>query len=202
MSALKIVPYPHPALRHVAKPLTSLDNDIRRAAAQMLEVMYGARGLGLAAPQVALPYRMLVMNFVGDAARADQECVAINPVLIEKKNGIEEASEGCLSFPELFQKVRRAKTVVVQAYDLDGQLYEMTANDLAARLWQHEIDHLDGILYIDKMAPLGKRAAKPWLEDFEDKYRRGQRRGEWPSDEEIERLLIEREPKPANVVVG
>lgn len=199
---MKIVPYPHPALRHVAKPLTMLDNEIRRAAGQMLELMYAAKGLGLAAPQVALPYRLLVMNFAGDAAKKDQECVAINPMLIDKSGGTEEASEGCLSFPDLFQKVRRSKTAIVRAYDLDGQLYEMTAHGLAARVWQHEIDHLDGILYIDKMSTLGKRAAKPWLEEFEEKFRRAQRKGEYPSDEQIERELTEREPKADTAGAG
>src|SRR2546423_6531086 len=105
---MKIVHYPHPSLRHPAKPLAAIDNDVRRSAAEMLELMYAAKGLGLAAPQVALPYQLLVMNFAGDANQKDQQCVAINPVVVEKKNGTEEASEGCLSFPELYQKVRRA----------------------------------------------------------------------------------------------
>src|SRR4051812_6360662 len=154
---MKIVNYPHPSLRHAAKPLMAIDNDVRRAAGEMLELMYSAKGLGLAAPQVALPFQLLVMNFAGDPAQKEQECVAINPVIVDKRNGTEEASEGCLSFPDLYRKVRRSKTVVVRAYDLDGNLYEMTAHDLAARVWQHEVDHLHGTLYIDKMGPLGKR---------------------------------------------
>ena len=193
---MKIVHYPHPALRHVAKPLTAIDNDVRRVAGEMLELMYAAKGLGLAAPQVALPYELLVMNFAGDPAQKEHECVAINPVIIERKNGTEEASEGCLSFPELYQKVRRSKTVVVRAYDLEGKLYEMTAHDLAARLWQHEIDHLHGVLYIDKMGLLGKLAAQPYLDDFEAKYRRAQQRGEIPPDAEIEKSLTELEQEP------
>lgn len=192
---MKIVYYPHPSLRHAAKPLTRVDAEVRKQAEQMLELMYAAKGLGLAAPQVALPYRMLVMNFAGDPNQKDKECVAINPVLVEKKGGTIEGSEGCLSFPDLYQKVRRAKTVVVRAYDLNGQLYEMTASDLPARLWQHEIDHLDGILYIDKMGPLGKLSARGMLQEFERKYRRAQDKGEIPSDAEIERILQELEAK-------
>lgn len=192
---MKIVYYPHPSLRHAAKPLLRVDAQVRKYAEQMLELMYAAKGLGLAAPQVALPYRLLVMNFAGDSSQKDKECVAINPVLVEKKNGMIEGSEGCLSFPDLFQKVRRSKTVVVRAYDLDGQLYEMTASDLPARLWQHEIDHLDGILYIDKMGPLGKLSARGMLQEFERKYRRAQEKQEIPGDAEIELILKELEAK-------
>src|SRR5260370_25323219 len=160
---MKIVEFPHPSLRHPAKPLTGLDNVIRKVAAEMLALMYEAKGLGLAAPQVALPYQLLVMNFAGDPEQKEQECVAINPVLVDKLGGMIEGEEGCLSFPGLYQKVRRAKTAVVRAYNLEGQLYEMTTHELPARLWQHEIDHLQGILYIDKMGPLGKLAARGTL---------------------------------------
>jgi peptide deformylase len=192
---MKIVHYPHPSLRHAAKPLTRVDAEVRKHAEQMLELMYAAKGLGLAAPQVALPYRLLVMNFAGDPLQKDKECVAINPMLVEKKNGMMEGSEGCLSFPELYQKVRRSKTVVVRAYDLQGNLFEMTASELPSRLWQHEIDHLDGILYIDKMGPLGKLSARGMLQEFERKYRRAQEKKEIPGDVEIERILKELEAK-------
>ena len=91
--------------------------------------------------------------------------------------------------------MRRARTVVVQAYDLDGKLYEMKANELAARLWQHEIDHLDGILYIDKMGPLGKLSARGTLRELEAKYRKAQEKGDIPPDMEIEKYLNEIEDK-------
>lgn len=192
---LKIVPYPHPALRHEAKPLRAIDAETRRVANEMLELMYEAKGLGLAAPQVALPYRLLVMNFAGDPEQKDQECVAINPVLVEKKGGTEDASEGCLSFPGLYQKVRRSKTAIVRAYDLEGKLFEMTTHELPARIWQHEIDHLDGTLYIDKMGPLGKISARGALRELEQKFRKAQEKGEWPSDADIEKMLKEIEEK-------
>src|SRR5258707_3081813 len=98
---MKIVEYPHPSLRHLAKPVRAIDAEIRTAAAQMLDLMYEAKGLGLAAPQVALPYQLLVMNFAGDPNEKTQECVAINPVLVEKKGGHDDGTEGCLSFPGL-----------------------------------------------------------------------------------------------------
>jgi peptide deformylase len=192
---MKIVEYPHPSLRHPAKPLRSIDADVRATAAQMLELMYGAKGLGLAAPQVALPYQLLVMNFTGDANDKTQECVAVNPVLVEKKGGNDDGTEGCLSFPGLYQKVRRARTVVVRAYDLEGKLFEMQAHELPARLWQHEIDHLSGILYIDKFWPLGKLSARGMLRDLEEKYRKAQEKGDIPPDMEIEKYLTELEAK-------
>src|SRR5262245_47644492 len=132
---MKIVKYPHPALRNKAVPIKAVDRDVELAAGRMLELMYKHEGLGLAAPQVALPVQLLVMNFAGDPQQKDQEHVAINPVILDRK-GSQEGSEGCLSFPDLYQKVRRAKTVTVQAYNLDGQLYEMVCHELPARLWQ------------------------------------------------------------------
>jgi peptide deformylase len=184
----KIVQYPHPSLRHPAKPITSIDAELRRYAGRMLELMYEHAGLGLAAPQVALPVQMLVLNFEGDPEKKDMEYVAINPVILDRK-GSQEGSEGCLSFPDLYQKVRRAKTVTVQAYNLDGQLYEMTCSELPARLWQHEIDHLHGRLFIDVMGPLGKLASRTSLKEFEREYQAAQKRGEIESDDEIKRQL-------------
>jgi peptide deformylase len=189
---LKIVQYPHPSLRHKARPLTAIDDKVRRYAAEMLALMYENRGLGLAAPQVALPYRLLVMNYAGDPEQRDQEGVFLNPVILERKGSM-EGEEGCLSFPGLFQKVRRAKTVKVQAYDLQGRLLEMELSDLPSRLWQHEVDHLDGVLFIDKMGPIGKLASRGALKEFERTYRKAQERGELPPDAELERRLRELE---------
>jgi peptide deformylase len=193
---MKIVKYPHPSLRFPAKPVTALDKTVRLQAGRMLELMYEANGLGLAAPQVALPIQMLVMNFAGDADQPDQQVVAINPQIVEQKGGAVEDREGCLSFPDLFQKVRRAKTVAVRYYNLDGALLEMTAHNLAARVWQHEVDHLHGKLFIDVMGPLGKLASRSQLKEFERLHRRAQERGELPSDEELKRQLENYVPPP------
>src|SRR6476620_4178594 len=152
---MKIVKYPHPALRTPARPVTAIDNHVQMAAGAMLDLMYTHEGLGLAAPQVALDFQLLVMNFEGDPERKDMEYVAINPTIVETKGTVNDR-EGCLSFPGLYQNVRRAKTVKVQAYNLKGELYEMTCSERPARVWQHEIDHLNGVLFIDKMGPLGR----------------------------------------------
>jgi peptide deformylase len=189
-SPLKIVNYPHPALRYEARPLTAINDRVRRYAEEMLALMYENRGLGLAANQVALPYQLLVMNYVGDPERLDQQEVAINPVILERR-GTMEGEEGCLSFPQLFQKVRRARTVKVQWYDLQGQVQEREFSELPARIWQHEIDHLHGVLYIDKMGPLARLSSRGRLKELEREFRQGRERGEIGPDADIERTLRE-----------
>jgi peptide deformylase len=178
---MKIVKYPHPALRTHARPVTSIDREVQIAAGQMLDLMYKHEGLGLAAPQVALDYQMLVMNFEGDPGRKDMEYVAINPVIVESK-GVLNDREGCLSFPGLYQNVRRARTVKVQAYNLKGELYEMTCSELPARVWQHEIDHLQGVLFIDKMGPLGRLGSRKEIEKFVADFEKDKKKGDLPPD--------------------
>ena len=115
------------------------------------------------------------MNFEGEPEKKEMEYVAVNPVITDRK-GTQEGDEGCLSFPDLYQKVRRAKTVTVQYYDLAGSLCEMTAHELPARLWQHEIDHLHGRLFIDMMGPIGRMSSKSTLRQFEAEYRAAQKK--------------------------
>lgn len=185
---MKIVLYPHPALRAKSRALTSIDGSVRKQAEEMLALMYGARGLGLAANQVALPYQMTVINPSGDPSNKEAEAVCINPVILDRK-GTQEGDEGCLSFPELFQTVRRAKTVTVEYYNLNAELMRVTVSDLHARLLQHEIDHLHGVLFIDKMGMIAKLASRGSIKEFERQYREQQRRGEIPPDAEIEKTL-------------
>ncbi len=180
---MKIVQYPHPALRHKADPVTSISKELHLQVGGMLELMYANEGLGLAAPQIATPNRVLVMNFTGDPLQKEQECVAINPVILEMKGSIEDR-EGCLSFPDVFSRVRRAKSVRVQAYNLKGELYEMHASELIARIWQHEIDHLDGILFIDKMNMLGRLNTRRAIDDFIAAFQKAKEKGDLPKDME------------------
>ncbi len=181
---MKIVNYPHPALRAKCKPVSALDETVRTHASKMLELMYQHEGLGLAAPQVALDYQMIVINFVGEAEQTDQELVAINPVIIEGK-GAEKSREGCLSFPSLYQDIRRFKTVKVQYYTLAGQLQEMTCSDLPARIWQHEIDHLNGTLFIDKMGPIARMSSKKTLDVFIEEFEEALKKGTIPPGTEM-----------------
>jgi peptide deformylase len=189
---LKIVQYPNPSLRHKAVPLTHIDDEVRHAAFAMLDLMYTHKGLGLAGPQVGLPFQMFVCNFAGDPEQKEAEGVFLNPVILDKE-GTQEDEEGCLSFPKLYQKVRRAKSVKVQAYNLKGEPIELKAVDLPARILQHEHDHLHGVLFIDKFGPIGKLAARATLREFEYLHKRAQEKGELPPDVEIEKRLKELE---------
>jgi peptide deformylase len=174
-----------------------IDNEIRRIVQEMLETMYAHRGLGLAAPQVAIPYQLFVMNPTGDANQREQERVLINPVLDGHKGTI-EAEEGCLSFPDLFQKVRRSKHVHVQAYDPLGKLIDENASDLVARILQHETDHLHGILFIDKFGPIARLASRDDLAHFERDFRKAQEHGDLGSDKVLMRdlQLLETKQQP------
>ena len=185
---MKIVHYPHPALRHPAKPVTCIDKQLNLHIGAMKELMYDAKGLGLAAPQVALPFQLLVMNITGDPNQPDKEEVFLNPQIVERK-GIVEDEEGCLSFPGLYQKIRRSKTIKVRAYDLAGQLVERVVSDLEARAWQHEIDHLNGKLFIDMMGPIARLSSRSAVKTFERDFRRAQERGDIPPDADLEKLL-------------
>lgn len=200
---LKIVHYPHPSLRFQSKPLPAIDKEVRLVAGRMLELMYGARGLGLAANQVAWPYQLFVMNATANPEQVDQQRVLINPVVVERKGTI-EGDEGCLSFPDLYQKVRRAKSVKVSAYDLEGKAIEIVTTELpsplaelTSRVLQHEIDHVHGVLFIDKMGPLGKMAARGSLREFERVFRKLQEKGEYPADAELEKHLRHLAETPA-----
>lgn len=181
---MKIVNYPHPALRVKARPVATIDKDVTLAAGRMLELMYRNEGLGLAAQQVGLDYQMVVINFAGDAAQKEHEVVAINPVVLEAKGAVKDR-EGCLSFPGLYQDIRRAKSVRVQAYGLDGKAFEMTCADLPARVWQHEIDHLHGTLFIDKMGPLARMGSKKYLEEFVYDFEEAVKKGSIPPGTEM-----------------
>lgn len=194
---MKIVRYPHPALRYKAQPVAAIDASLRRVVGQMLELMYANKGLGLAAPQVALPFQVFVMNTSGDPNKREDERVYINPTIVDRKGSV-EAEEGCLSFPGLFQKVRRAKQVRVQAYDQHGEAIDRTINDMEARVVQHETDHLHGILYIDKFNPIGKLSSRAELTELEKNYRKAQEKGEIPSNKEVLRQLRALEGRQAN----
>ena len=178
---MKIVKYPHPALRVEAQPVLAIDAEVQKAAAGMLDLMYQSEGLGLAAPQVTLPVRLLVMNFKGDPDDKEHEYVAINPVIVESKGAISDR-EGCLSFPGLYQNVRRFKTVKVHFYDLKGVKQEMVCHDLPARVWQHEIDHLNGVLFIDKMGSLGLSRSQKDLDKFIADFEKDKKKGDYPPD--------------------
>jgi peptide deformylase len=187
------VTYPHPTLRHKSKPVRRVDAELRATVRQMFELMYEANGMGLAANQVDLPLRLFVVN-VGGASDNGEELVFINPVLSRPK-GLEEKEEGCLSFPELYATVRRSKRIRVNAYDLNGQEITAEFDGLLGRAVQHEYDHLDGMLFIDRMSPVVRLDVKDALDDLVTEFQSRRVLGEIPSDEEIFRRLNEWEQR-------
>ena len=185
---MEIVRYPHPSLRWKSKPINRIDSELKRTVRAMFDVMYASNGIGLAANQVGLPYRLFIVSASGDAGLADEELVFLNPEIVHRKGSM-EGEEGCLSLPELYGQVRRAEEIVVNAFDLDGQEFELDLSELPARVVQHENDHIDGILFIDRMADAARRELEPRLSDFDAHFRRQQEIGAFPSDEEIKRTL-------------
>lgn len=160
---LKIILYPDPRLRKMSEPVTVFDERLRLLAGRMLELMREARGVGLAAPQVGENVRLFVMNATQEPG---DDRVYVNPVLTDA-DGEEEAEEGCLSLPGIHVKVVRGKQVKMRAQDLDGKPIEEVATGFIPRVWQHETDHLNGVLIIDRMGPGDKIATKKHLKDLE-----------------------------------
>ena len=191
---MEIVRYPHPALRWKSKPIQQITQELRDTVSEMFQLMYEARGIGLAANQVALPYRVFVMNPTGDPDEKDQEQVFLNPEILRRKGSV-EGEEGCLSLPDLYGAVPRAEQIVVSAFDLSGQEFEMTLKDLPSRCVQHETDHLDGVLFIDRVNDTTLRELLPHLEDLEQQFRRGQKSGTIPETDLLEKHLKSLEPR-------
>jgi peptide deformylase len=189
---LKIIQYPHPTLRYVSKPLVRVDQELHKIVREMFELMYHAKGIGLAANQVDLPYRLFIINLEADPAAKDEEHVFINPVLTGRK-GMDEREEGCLSLPGLYGQVKRPERVDLNAYDLSGREVKMPLDGLFARAVQHEIDHLDGILFIDRLSPTGQLEAKEAIAEFEEDFLSKRERGELPDDAAVAARLAELE---------
>lgn len=192
MSSLEIVLHPHPALRWKCKDVARIDAGLRVMVEQMFELMYAARGIGLAANQVGLPYRLFVINPAGDKDEKDQEFVFINPQITRKK-GSETDEEGCLSLPEVFGPVTRATKIIVDAFDLAGKQFELELQDLPARVVQHEYDHVEGIMFTDRVPPAALQKMQPLIADFESQFRNRQKEGLVPSDEKLKAKLRELE---------
>lgn len=189
---LKVIHYPHPTLRHKSKPLKRVDAKLRGWIAEMFDLMYENEGIGLAANQVDLPYRVFVVNPEGDPAKKDAEHVFINPVIISGK-GSAEAEEGCLSIPDVFGPVVRKESIKVQAYNLKGEEFSGELSGLFARVVQHETDHLDGTLFIDRIGPTHLLDVRDLLDEFEVVYQSERDTGEVPSDEVITARIAELE---------
>jgi peptide deformylase len=189
---LQVIQYPHPTLRHKSKPLKRVDAELRKIVREMFDLMYEAKGIGLAANQVDLPYRLFVLNLESDPKAADQELVFLNPVLTQRK-GSAEAEEGCLSLPGLYCDVRRPEKVRLNAYNLAGEEITLDLSGLFSRAVQHEIDHLDGVLFIDHLTPTSEAKARDAVRDFEDEFAARRDRKEIPDDAAVAARLAELE---------
>ncbi len=140
-------------LRGQAAPVEAVDDELRRLARDMFDTMYHAEGIGLAGPQVGVPRRILVIDVTNDDESRHVHAL-VNPVIVEASREQDKASEGCLSIPGLEEKVTRSVRVTVEALSPDGDPVRIEADGLFARALQHEVDHLDGVLFIDRLSPL------------------------------------------------
>ena len=161
MAILDILEFPDSRLRTKAKPVEAVDASIRQLADDMLETMYAASGIGLAATQVNVHLQVVVID-VGDEKEDPQ--VFINPVIIELEGSIQEYDEGCLSVPGFYEPVKRPENVVVKALNLDGEAFEIKPEGLLSVCIQHEVDHLNGKLFVDYLSPLKRQRIRSKLE--------------------------------------
>jgi len=167
---LKIVKYPEPVLSQPGEPITEFNAELKKLAADMFETTYASQGVGLAAPQVGVSKRMTVIDLSMGKVPKDK-LVLVNPEVIFQEGKLYE-EEGCLSFPDIREKVVRAAKVRIRAQDLHGKWFELDGDDLLARCMQHEIDHLDGMLFIFRMSGLKRDMTLR-------KIRKMQRDGTW-----------------------
>ena len=160
MAILDILHFPDARLRNVAKPVATVDDSVRRLIDDMFETMYAAPGIGLAAIQVNEARRVIVVDTTEDRS---QPLALVNPEILSK-DGVEEMDEGCLSVPGVYETVQRAERIRVRALDRSGEPFEMDCDGLLAVCIQHEIDHLDGKLFVDYLSSLKRQRIRKKLE--------------------------------------
>jgi peptide deformylase len=164
---LKIIRWPDPRLKKKSEPVTVFDEDLRNLAARMFELMRECKGVGLAAPQIGVNIRLFVANPTG---KPEDDKVYVNPVLSDA-DGDEEGEEGCLSLPDINVKVTRPTSRVrMQARDLSGEPFEQVGSGFITRIWQHENDHLNGILILDRMGAVARLTHRKRLKELEEEY--------------------------------
>jgi peptide deformylase len=166
---MEVLIYPHPVLRSGGKPVDTFDGELKALAQKMFEAMYEEGGVGLAAPQVGIEQKLLVLNPTGSKDDRSGELALCNPK-ITKKKGREFEEEGCLSFPGIHAEVERWVSITITYQDLDGQEQTLVAKDWLARIIQHELDHLEGVLFTDRLTPADKLRVRPQLEELEARF--------------------------------
>ena len=163
MALLEILHFPDPRLRLKAKPVAQVDDQVRQMVKDMFETIYDAPGIGLAATQVNIQLEVIVIDV---SENKDEPLCLINPKIVAQ-DGTEEMQEGCLSVPGFYESVTRAESVKIQALNKDGDTFELTADGLLAVCIQHEMDHLQGKLFVDYLSPLKRQRIKKKLEKLE-----------------------------------
>ena len=161
--------YPDPVLRQKAKPVEEINDEVVERVGEMLEIMHGRRGVGLAAPQVSWSVQLCVINPPPHEDRSDER-VCINPVLVDL-SGEEVAEEGCLCLPDVHGNLSRATKLTCRYYDLEGERHEVVAEGMLARIFQHEFDHMHGRLIIDRMTPASRATVQGRLRELEREYK-------------------------------
>lgn len=181
--SLEVIYYPHPTLRYVSKPIRRVDAELRKIADEMLDLMYESKGVGLAANQVDLPLRMFVANPTGEKG-SGEEYVILNPE-VSRPKGNDPGEEGCLSLPGLNGEVIRPKSFQLSAYDIMGNPIDATFEGFLARIFLHEIDHLDGTLFFDRMGEHAVQDLEDGMNELETDFRSKQETGSIASDEDL-----------------
>ncbi|MSR62006.1 MAG: peptide deformylase [Planctomycetes bacterium] len=161
--------YPDPLLRRPALPVEAFDEELRAIVSGMFERMHASKGVGLAAPQVGLKKRILVVNSTGETG---DEIVLVNPRILARSGSPTLFEEGCLSFPGIYAEVERPDACRVQAFGVDGQPFEALYEGFVSRIVQHEHDHLEGVLLVDRMSPADRLRNKAALEELVAKFKR------------------------------
>jgi len=197
---LELVEYPHPALLRRTSPLVRIDDALCEAVEQMFEIMYEAVGVGLAANQVGLPYRLFIVNLEANP-ESGEELVFINPSL-SRPRGTAVQEEGCLSLPGLRMDVRRPEKVVLDAWTLEGEQVRLDLDGFLARVVQHEFDHLEGRLFTDRLPEAAALEARRTLDSMRDVFLGKQSRGELPHDAAIHTRLASLEAERCVPVKG
>ncbi|MDD3663415.1 MAG: peptide deformylase [Candidatus Pacebacteria bacterium] len=170
LDSLKVVKYPDPRLREVCTPIEEINDDVRALAEKMKEIMFTNNGVGLAASQVGVTVRLFITSPTFDPQDFH---VYINPEVISGEKPVSD-EEGCLSFPGIYCKIKRNSVVTVRALDLDGNEVRETHTELAARAFQHELDHLNGILLADRMGSISKMVHRSALAELAEEYQKAQ----------------------------
>jgi peptide deformylase len=166
VTPLEIVLWPEPVLLEGARPVETVDDGLRAIVGEMRRVLFELRGVGLAAPQVGVPLRLMLVCPTGEPG---DERVVINPEILASE-GLALGEEGCLSFPGIYGRVQRARRVAVRYQDLDGRERRMELEGFVARIFQHEADHLDGRVFVDRMEPEDRARIEPELEALRQRF--------------------------------